>query len=127
MMTITRGLAVGAVVAGAALGLANPASAESLSGTYTATVTDVIDSVGPGPIRVGATMTWALTSCGADCTRLEVNPPNPEHLLDLHLQGNSWTGGPDSVECTKKIDTAASAATEVCPMWTIQYALSKTG
>jgi hypothetical protein len=126
MMTITRGLAAAALLAGAWVGLAGPASAEAPSGTYTATVTEASGSVGPAPLSSGQTLTWLLTTCGADCTHLEVNPPNAKSQVDMHLQGGSWmTGGSDNLGCTKTMNAEASAATEVCPMWTIQYGLTR--
>lgn len=115
-----------AALAGAALGLASPASAEPPSGTYTATVTDVT-AAGPPPIEIGGTMIWAMTPCGADCTHLEINPPNAKGQEDLHMQGGSWANGGNSLGCTRTINAEATSATEVCKYWTIQYALTRTG
>ena len=53
MMAITRGLAAGVVLAGAAFGFASPASAAPLSGTYTATTTD-----GEGKSRTAQRFPW---------------------------------------------------------------------
>jgi len=47
--------------------------------------------------------------------------------MDLRLQGNSWAGGPDELGCNKTINVDATTATEICPMWTINYTLAKTG
>jgi hypothetical protein len=127
MEMIVRIVGIAAVLAGATLGLASPASAVAPSGTYTATVTEASGTVGPAPIDVGATVTWALTPCGPDCARLEVNPPNPHPQMELRLQGNSWAGGPDELGCTKTISADASTATEVCKMWTIHYSLGRNG
>jgi hypothetical protein len=65
MMTVTRGLAAGVVLAGAAVGLAGPASAEPLSGTYSATFNS---SSGEMQTRAGDTTD-----------------------KDLHLLGSLWT------------------------------------
>jgi hypothetical protein len=118
-------MAVLAVLAGAAVGLAGPASAAGLSGTYTATVTEASGSVGPAPISPGQNVTWLLSECGPDCTHSQ--SPVGKAQVDLHLQGNSWVGGPDELGCNKTISADAATATEVCPMWTIQYTLAKTG
>ena len=84
MITIIRGLAVGVVVAGAAVGLASPASADLHSGSYTATVTN-----GGGRVRPGVTHLWTLTSCGSGC--LHIHGDDPVWDKDIHLQGNTWT------------------------------------
>jgi hypothetical protein len=87
MMTVTRGLAAGVVLAGAAVGLAGPASAEPLSGTYSATFNS---SSGEMQTRAGDTLTFVLTPCGPDCTHL-ANPSEPSTDKDLHLLGSLWT------------------------------------
>lgn len=127
MEMIMRIVGVTSALAGATLALASPASAVPLSGTYTATVTESSGTVGPAPAQPGRTMTWALTPCGPDCARLEVNPPNPHPQMELRLQGNSWAGGPDELGCAKTISAEASTATEECPMWTIHYSLGRNG
>ena len=80
---ITRGMAVGVVLAGAALGLASPASADPLSGSYNSTVTD-----GGGMLVPGSKSIAVLTPCGADCTHIKKG----EIESDLHPQGPTWNG-----------------------------------
>ena len=80
MMTITRGLAVAAMLSGAAIGLASPAWADLTPGSYTATILDA----GASGKKVGSPVTWSVTSCGPDCMHI--------NAWDLHLQGNTWTG-----------------------------------
>ncbi len=98
MMAITRGLTVGVVLAVAAVGLAGPASAQPLSGSYTE---KVIDGAFPGLIR-----TFVATACGPDCAHLEWSVP--ETAGDLHSQGDTWAGtrntGVPDIRCTVTID-----------------------
>jgi|SRR6185312_8043775 hypothetical protein len=84
MITITRGLAVGAVLAGAAIGLAGPASADPTAGPYTATIID------PGASNKAGSVNWSLEPCGPDCFRLLGVQANP--LYELRRQGNVWAG-----------------------------------
>jgi hypothetical protein len=83
MNTITRGLAVGAVLACAAIGLAGPASAEPFDGPYLITVTD-----GHGIVPNGDKQGVFTSSCGPDCTTLNAG----EWTVDARLQGNAWSG-----------------------------------
>jgi hypothetical protein len=106
-MTITRKLAVGAVLVGAAIGLAGTASADPLSGNYTGTVTD-----GGGHYREGKTATWTFTPCGPDCTRL--GGPTATEPLELHLQGDTWTGNNPGSSCTTTIDNNSLVSTRAC-------------
>ena len=80
MVTITRGLAIGVVLAGTAIGLASPAWAELTPGDYTATMLDA----GASGKKVGSSVSWPATPCGPDCMHI--------NAWDLHLQGNTWTG-----------------------------------
>lgn len=84
MITITRGLAVGVVLAGAAIGLAGPASADPTAGPYTATIID------PGASHKTGSVNWSLEPCGPDCFRLLGTQANP--MYELHRQGNVWAG-----------------------------------
>ena len=127
MITITRALAVGAVFAGTAVGLAGPASAEPLSGSFLATITDVNpawDKASPGNA-----MDVTLTPCGADCTTMAApHVPNP-WSTDLHLQGNTWTGTqPDNGfgPCPIALDNTSRALTITCPAvpTTLQFSLA---
>jgi hypothetical protein len=109
MMTITRAMAVAAVLAGAAVGMAGPASAEPLSGPYTTTIID-----GGGIKENGSTSIWTLASCGPDCTRLQTASG---FAFDLHPQGNTWTGSFDEagVTCTSTLDNSSLLLTRQCP------------
>ena len=102
MMTIGRGLAIGAVFAGTALGLANPASAEPLSGMYKATATD----------STGATVdaTWILTPCGPDCLTLMWKTS----VQQMHRQGSIWTST-DKNACVTTMDENTLTGTFACP------------
>jgi hypothetical protein len=121
MITIARGFAAGVVLAGTAVGLAVPASAEAPSGSYTATTIE-----GGMVMQPGSTMNWSLTPCGPDCTRIEPNPPNPK-TFDLHPQGNSWTGV-DGAGCAVTLDSTSLLVTEVCPvLGNLSFQLTKNG
>ena len=77
-MKISRFAFLAAAMAGAALGLAAPASAELTDGTYQMTYFD--GSSSPGNL--------VATSCGAGCRHIQVGAAEP---LDFHLQGTMWT------------------------------------
>ena len=83
-MTILRGVAVGVVLAGAAVGLAAPASADLTDGTYQMTYLAV-----PGP----EPRTMVVTSCGAGCKHMQI--PGPYTAVEYHLQGDTWTAPAD--------------------------------
>jgi hypothetical protein len=122
MMAITRGLAVGVVLAGAAVGLAVPASAEPLSGSYTETVID-------GGME-GVTKMFVATACGPDCAHLVWNVPGV--VGDLHSHGDTWTGThntrqPD-VTCTVTINMKSLVDNEECgPFGNTRWRVAKTG
>ena len=84
-MTFPRGLAVGVVLAGAAVGLASPASAELVDGTY-----QLRYLVDPSPTPD----TVVVTSCGAGCKRVQISGPYAPS--DYHLQGNTWTAASEA-------------------------------
>ena len=84
MKTITYGFAASAVLAGVAIGLAGPASADPTAGPYTATIIDA------GASNKTGSVIWSLEPCGPDCFRLLGVQANP--LYELHRQGNAWTG-----------------------------------
>ena len=127
MITCTRGLAVGVVFAGVAVGLAGPASAEPLSGSFLATITDVTpawDKANPGDA-----MDVTLTPCGADCTTIAAPKVPTPWSTDLHLQGNTWTGTqPDNGfgPCPIALDNTSRALTINCPSvpTTLQFVLT---
>jgi hypothetical protein len=108
-MTITRGVAAVAVLAGAAIGLASPASADPVDGPYTATMLD-----GGGIKENGSTTTFTLTSCGPDC----INMNTGSAAFDLHRQGNLWTatfGDEGPQPCTWTLDNTSLVTTRTCP------------
>jgi hypothetical protein len=83
-LSYVRRAALCVTFAGVALGLAAPASADELNGTYSATPTS------------GAVATpWivTLTPCGPGCTRLT---NKGGRVTELHLEGNNWTGSQDA-------------------------------
>lgn len=75
-----RGLVVGGVLAGCAIGLAGPASAELTDGTYQ--LTYVADG-GPPPRPM------VVTSCGDGCKHTQI--VGPYNASEFHLQGDTWT------------------------------------
>jgi hypothetical protein len=115
MMMITRGLAVGIVLAGAAVGLAGPASAQLSEGSYTWTVT--------GGAMTGVHSQWVLTPCGETC--MTVRFSNGE-TTDFHLQGNTWTGT-NSAGCTWTTDNNSLAGRDDCPASSYEYQLTRNG
>ncbi len=70
---------VGAIFAGAAVGLAAPASAALLDGTY-----QVI-------LATGHTTTWVVTPCGTGCKHFQM----PGGTDEYHLNANTWTSTSD--------------------------------
>ena len=84
MKTITYGCAASAVLAGVAIGLAGPASADPTAGPYTATIID------PGASHKTGSVNWSLEPCGPDCFRLLNTQASP--LFELHRQGSVWAG-----------------------------------
>lgn len=117
MITITRGLAVSAILAGAALGLGTgSASAAPLTGDHDATVISV-DPPKPGTIDIGDVMTLTMTPCGADCTTMSAAQTSSPWQSDLHLQNGAWSGrgGPDGRDCAITLADGAPSLTIVCP------------
>ena len=84
-MTITRGLAAGAMLAGLALGLAAPVSADPLNGHYIETETY------PDGHQINSD--WYFTPCGDGCSDIG-------HLGQAHLVNGRWTlDGHGGVSC----------------------------
>jgi hypothetical protein len=81
------------VVAGAAVGLASPASAELTDGTYEITY---IGDPSP-PINM------LVTSCGAGCKHTQIAGAGGS--VDFHLHGNTWTGQSEDATVTIDNDT----------------------
>jgi hypothetical protein len=123
MITVIRGLAVGAVLACAAVGLAGPASAEPLSGDYTSSLIDA----GPVVVRPGNATPVTFTPCGPDCTHYATQNIG----YDLHLQGTTWTGtfpGKTGSMCTATLDNNSLEETSTCEGGTpLVFQLTKNG
>jgi hypothetical protein len=117
MMTIARGLAIGVVLAGAAIGLASPASAELTPGQYTGTMLDA----GASGKQVGTTVVWPATPCGPDCMHLGDSPG-----WDLHLQGNTWTGT-NQTGAQASLDNSSLILTVHYPNADVIIGLTKNG
>ena len=73
-MNITAGIAPIVVLAGAAVGLAGPAQADSFSGTFT-------------PNGPGLDSTWVVTPCGPDCARIS---DSSGWSADAHAWDGVW-------------------------------------
>ncbi|BDB44449.1 hypothetical protein Mkiyose1665_24540 [Mycobacterium kiyosense] len=95
MKLINRGLAAGFALTCVAVGLAGPAHAELLEGTYAARV---IEPQG------FPTNTWVFSSCGPDCLLRQIGS-NENTYVELHRQGTSWVGTAGSTTTT--IDNAS--------------------
>src|SRR5262249_40773171 len=82
-MKAIRIATLSALIAGASIGLAGPASADPLDGPYNLVVIN-----GHGSMNNGTTNSIFASACGPDCTRLNA----ASWSADLHLAGNTWTG-----------------------------------
>lgn len=128
-MSITRGLTAGIVLAGTAIGLAHPASAEAPNGSYTATVTTGNPAI---DLNVGDTVPVTFTPCGPDCAHLRLGTIEA-FQSDLRLRGDTWTGTRTTETgehvCTYTLDGNVSVLTSECPGYrsTIVYALTGNG
>ena len=120
-MRIRKSFAAAAVLAVAAVGLAGPAWAEPLSGTYTAT--PMRDDNGIGAMYPSTT--YAFTPCGPDCTRLVIGGGT---VVDLHLQGNAWTGtwvSQSGISCTESVNSDAAFTSRNCGGQLLAHQLTK--
>lgn len=97
------GIAAGCALFGAAAGLAAPASAEPIDGTYTAVISGPVSSMN---------QTWTFTSCGPDCRIMD----NGGAVKELRLLGNTWTFSKteDGVVCETTIDATTLAGSTGC-------------
>lgn len=114
--------AVGFVLAGAAIGWAATASADTPSGSYTATVTQ-----GGGSVRGGRTATITFTPCGSDCTNMRVEETGAAG--DLHQQGGAWVGSLTAENgdvCAQTLDSKLVITSE-CPTHRVVMQLTKNG
>lgn len=119
-MKVVRAAAFSAVLAGASIGLASPASADLVDGTYTATM-------GSGAT---STNTWVVTSCGPGCAHVEV-PGLPNGTRDLRLEGSTWSETSDidgdGVSCTTTVDNASLAGNTGCGFMVFPLQLTLAG
>lgn len=102
-MALMRVAVLAAVAAGAAVGLAVPASAELTEGSYTSYVSEV-----PGYI-------WVFSSCGQGCMRMEV--PATGAVDEFRLEGTNWVSRDGSRTTT--IDPSLAVTTvsgDSCPV-----------
>lgn len=116
-MTMMRIAALAALAAGASVALAGPASADSLDGNYTATVTG--GSIAPP----GITKTWMFTPCGPGCATRDV-PDRPNLHCEFHLQGTTWTCSPHA-GISDTLDATTLVAHSVEPGGTIDWQLTR--
>jgi len=102
MLVKTKTTLVGAaVMAGAALGLAAPASADLTDGNYQATYESN-----------GAIHPWVVTSCGASCKSVQWDSGDATGTDTYHLSGHIWTAEPTGLpNTTKTIDNNTLLAT----------------
>ena len=103
-MPIARRAAVAAAFAGAVIGLAGPASAQLTEGSYTSTTV--------GGDFAGVHTQWTLSSCGQNCMTIRFSNGD---TMDLHLQGNAWTGTDSGPGCTYSLDNNSLAGHQNCP------------
>lgn len=116
-MKLVGTVATAITLAGASLGLAGPALADSLEGTYTAEVIGVDGSASPL-----TNSPWVLTPCGPDC----VSGGGRE----FHLQGNTWTSitaAPDGMPCPTTFDNASLTGKTGCGGMEFPLKLTKVG
>jgi hypothetical protein len=89
MIRTHRVVVSAAVLAGAAIGFAFPASATPPpDGNYIATVTG---SSNPGKAHAGNALTMNLSSCGDGCIHIQ----GEGWTVDVHPQGTVWSGRAD--------------------------------
>lgn len=92
-MILIRGMAAGVVVAATTVGLASPAWADELSGTYHV-------NYGDGSLRI-----WTITACGPECLNIAQKEPTTGGSMlngQALLAGNQWTmvvPMPDAIIC----------------------------
>lgn len=98
-MKTMRIAALAATLAGAAVGLAAPASADLTPGTYQFTVIES-SFLKPGPVA-----TWVATSCGTDCMQVNQTAPGAQEEVNLefHRDGATWTAVHDMGSIPTKV------------------------
>ena len=114
--------AVSVVLAGAAMGWAAAASADTPSGSYTATVTQR-----GGGVRVGMTATVTFTPCGPDCLKQRVEGTGATG--DMRRQGDTWVGPLTAANGDVCTQTLADnlVMTQDCPTHRVVMQLTKNG
>lgn len=115
-MKATQLATFSAIWAGTVVGLASPASAEALTGPYTAVI-------GNGPT---INETWTFTPCGPGCTNLTMGN---QAVRQLHLEGSTWkwSENQDGVMCITTIDSTTLAGLFGCVPMTLPLQLTKAG
>ena len=103
-MKIIRIATLAAVMAGAAVGLASPASAELIDGSYERTGDGPAGSVLAGPRTV------VFTPCGTGCKNMAGSLMTDE-VIQFHLNGKTWNGT-DSSHDELTIDDVSLTGTE---------------
>lgn len=104
-MKTIRMAALATLLTGAAVGLAAPAAAELLDGTYEET-----QDLNSG----SRTLTVVITSCGSGCKNL-AGAYTTDEVQHFHLQGKTWTAT-DSMGSVFTIDDDSLAG-----LWDSQY------
>lgn len=121
MSIVTKGVVVGIALAGASIGLASPASAAPLEGSYNGILID-----GAGQVLNSAPIGLSFAPCGPDCTNLTT----PSQNIDMHLQGATWVATYDwgGTPCTITVDAGATVLDDVCPNeQPMRMSLTRTG
>jgi hypothetical protein len=122
MMTKRVAGLMAAMAGAAAVGLAAPAWAGPLDGSYNVTVIDDSD----GRVPAGTTVVELFSSCGQGCVNVHTDAP-PDY--QMHLQGTTWSGtvGDRKVTCQVAVDANTLVRTDVCNGTTLHYQLTKNG
>lgn len=107
--------AVAALVVGVAVGLAGPAAADSLNGSYSATV------IGGSIAPIGVEKIWLFYPCGVGCAERDV-PGRPNLHCEFHLQGSTWTCAPHP-GISDTVDANTLVAHSIEPGGTIDWQL----
>lgn len=117
-VNITKVAALAAMLLGTSVGLAGPALAEPISGTYSAIVGS----------EATMTQTWVFTPCGPDCTSLDRGPG--ARTQELRLQGTSWSYTYDDgsgIPCTTTLDSVSLTGETGCGFMKFPVRLTPAG
>ncbi|MEB3052232.1 hypothetical protein KV112_21255 [Mycolicibacter sp. MYC123] len=101
-----------ALMVSAAIATVSDATAQPLSGIFTAKMID-----GGDMYQRGSTTTFTMTPCGRDCTHLDTGKGTRS---DLRLRGTAWSGpfgvsASTGAPCTAVLDGFSLVLTEHCP------------